>query len=112
MASYGGYLVETFVTLLVVCGLAVAVLWGARRLGVGRPSGPIALRGLLPLDARRAIYLVQVGDQVLVVGAGEGRLTKLGEVPASSLPAAEASRSSFAALLSRALPGSGGRKQP
>ena len=103
MGSYTGYLVETFVTLIAVCGLAFVVLWGARRLGVGRPSGPIELRGHLPLDARRSIYLVKVGDQVFVVGVGEGGFTKLGEIPAGDLPAVEAARTSFADLLARAM---------
>ena len=69
MGSYAGYIVQTLVTLLAVCALAFVVLYGARRLGIGRPRGPIELVGLLPLDARRAIYLVKVGRQVLVVGA-------------------------------------------
>jgi flagellar biogenesis protein FliO len=104
LSSYAGYLVETFVTLVAVCALAFGVLWGARRLGVGRPSGPLELRGHLPLDGRRAIYLVQVGDQVFVVGVGEGGFTKLGEMPAGALPAPEPSRGvPFADVLARAL---------
>jgi flagellar biogenesis protein FliO len=83
-----GYIVQTFVTLALVCVLAVVVLWAARRAGVGRPTGPIQLVGRLPLEARRSIYLVQVGEIVLVVGAGEGGFTKLAEVPASTLETA------------------------
>jgi len=118
VSSYSGYLVETFVTLIAVCGLAFVVLWGARRLGIGRPSGPIELRGHLPLDARRAIYLVKVGDQVFVVGVGEGGFTKLGEIPASSLPTVEAAPGGpFAEVLARAMgrprkPASEGKEQP
>jgi len=89
MGPYAGYLIETFVTLLAVCGLAFVVLYGARRLGIGRPRGPIQLVGQLPLDARRAIYLVQVGGQVLVIGASEAGITKLGEVAARDLPAVD-----------------------
>ena len=101
MGSYGGYLLETFATLVVVCALAFVVLYGARRLGVGRPRGPIQLIGQLPLDARRAIYLVQVGEQVLVVGASEAGFTKLGEVSSRELPLSEAVRgASFEAVLS------------
>ncbi len=105
MSSYASYLVETFVTLVAVCALAFVVLWGARRMGLGRPSGPIELRGHLPLDARRAIYLVKVGAQVFIVGVGEGGFTKLGEIPASELPEAlpAGSGSSFADVLSRVL---------
>lgn len=86
MGSYAGYIVQTVVTLLAVCALALVVLYGARRLGVGGPRGPVALVGALPLDARRAVYLVKVGEQVLVVGASEAGLTKLGEVRAADLP--------------------------
>jgi len=104
VSSYAGYLVETFVTLIAVCGLAFVVLWGARRLGIGRPSGPIELRGHLPLDARRSIYLVKVGEQVFVVGVGEGGFTKLGEIPVADLPAVEAARGTpFADILARAM---------
>jgi flagellar protein FliO/FliZ len=109
VSDYTGYLVETFITLACVCGLAVAVLWGARRMGVGRPSGPIELRGHLPLDARRSIYLVKVGEQVFVVGVGEGGFSKLGEMPASELPRAEPLEATpFSAALARAFR----RKEP
>ena len=104
MGSYAGYLLETFVTLLAVCGLAFVVLYGARRLGIGRPRGPIQLVGQLPLDARRAIYLVQVGSQVLVVGASEAGITKLGEVDANDLPAIDTTtQAPFADVLARVL---------
>jgi flagellar biogenesis protein FliO len=104
MGPYAGYLLETFVTLLAVCGLAFVVLYGARRLGIGRPRGPIQLVGQLPLDARRAIYLVQVGTQVLVVGASEAGITKLGEIAAKELPAVDpAVAAPFADVLARVL---------
>lgn len=111
MGSYAGYLVETFVTLVAVCGLAFVVLYGARRLGVGRPSGPIRLVGQLPLDARRAVYLVQVGRHVLVVAASEAGITKLGELPSSELPNAEAAHGApFANVLARVI-GSGNERK-
>jgi flagellar biogenesis protein FliO len=102
LPSYSGYLVETLVTLVAVCALAVVVLWAARRVGLGRPTGPLELRGHLSLDARRAIYLVEVADRVFVLGASEAGITKLGEVGASELAAVppEPIRS-FAAILSR-----------
>ena len=86
MGSYAGYLLETFLTLGVVCGVAFVVLYGARRMGVGRPHGPIELIGQLPLDARRSVYLVKLGEQVIVVGVAEGGMTKLGEFAAADLP--------------------------
>jgi flagellar protein FliO/FliZ len=102
------YLVETLVTLLAVLAVAVLVLVGARKLGVGAPSGPLELVGRLPLDARRVIYLVRVGPQVLVVGASEAGLIKLSEVPHSDVPEApRAPERAFSALLRRASPGGG-----
>jgi flagellar biogenesis protein FliO len=104
VSSYGSYVIETFVTLLAVCALSVLVLWGARRVGIGRPSGPIELLGHLPLEARRGIYLVKVGTQVFVVGVGEGGFTKLGEIPADDLPVVESPASAaFGDVLSRIL---------
>jgi flagellar protein FliO/FliZ len=109
MSPSAGYIVQTFLTLAVVCGLAVFVLWAARRAGVGRASGPIELVGRLPLEARRSIYLVKVGDTVLVIGAGDGAFTKLGEVPAAGLAgqleeaAAAAGSASFGEVLARVL---------
>jgi flagellar protein FliO/FliZ len=113
VSSYAGYLVETFVTLVAVCAIAFVVLWGARRLGIGRPSGPIELRGHLPLDARRSIYLVKVGEQVFVVGVGEGGFTKLGEIPANEVPTLEAAKGTpFADVLARALGRASKKEEP
>jgi flagellar protein FliO/FliZ len=85
MSPLATYLVETFVTLVAVVAIAIVVLVGARRLGLGRPHGPMRLVGRLPLDARRALYLVRVADHILVLGASEAGLTKLSELSASDL---------------------------
>ncbi|MFO0664864.1 MAG: flagellar biosynthetic protein FliO [Polyangiaceae bacterium] len=85
MTNYGSYLLETFLMLVCVCGAAWAILFGARKLGFGRAKGPISMLGQLPLDARRSVFLVQVGPKVLVVGASEAGLTKLSELEASEL---------------------------
>jgi flagellar biogenesis protein FliO len=85
MTPLGRYVLETVVTLFLVAGLAVAVLYAVRRLGVGRPTGPLELAGRLALDARKAVYLVRIGETVYVLGASEAGLTKLGELPRSTL---------------------------
>jgi flagellar biogenesis protein FliO len=87
MTPLGRYVVETVITLSAVAALAVLLLYVARRAGVGRPSGPLSIAGRLVLDARRAIYLVRIGEVVYVVGASEAGLAKLGEIPANSLGA-------------------------
>jgi flagellar biogenesis protein FliO len=86
MTPLGRYIVETVVTLLLVSGLALVVLYAARRGGMGRSLGPLTLAGRLMLDARRAIYLVRVGDTYYVIGASEAGLTKLGELARDALP--------------------------
>jgi flagellar protein FliO/FliZ len=104
VSPYASYLLETFMTLVGVCALAGLVLYGARKVGVGRASGGLELLGRLPLDARRSIVLVKVGETVFVIGVGEGAMTKLGELRASDVPAlvVETPRS-FASVLARAL---------
>jgi flagellar biogenesis protein FliO len=86
MPSYTSYLLETIVTLALVCACAFAVLYAARRLGLGRASGPITLVGQLPLDARRSVYLIKIAEKVLVVGTAEGGMVKLGELDANEVP--------------------------
>jgi len=93
------YIVETLVVLAAMALLGVMVVTGGRRLGMGRGRGPIELAGYLPLDARRAVYLIRVGEQVLVVGASEAGLTRIGETERSKLPAEVERPRSFAALL-------------
>jgi flagellar biogenesis protein FliO len=73
--------IQTVVTLAGVVALAVLLVYGARRAGVGRATGPLAVVGRLPLDARRAVYLVRVGRAIYVIGASDGGLVKLGEMP-------------------------------
>jgi flagellar biogenesis protein FliO len=104
VSPYAGYLVETFVTLVVVCVLAGLILWGAKRAGLGQGRGPVELCGHLQLEPRRAVYLVKVLDTVYVVAAGEGGLIKLGELPAKSLPTTPERRvPPFAEVLARVL---------
>ncbi len=113
MGPYASYLLETVVMLAVVCGLAIAAMVLAKRVGVGRPSGPIELVGQLPLDARRAFYLVKVGTRVFLVGAGEGGFARIGELPASEVPTSlPPTADGFAALFSRAVARKGASRPP
>jgi flagellar biogenesis protein FliO len=78
------YLVEAGTTLLAVVVVGALVVMGSRRLAP--PSGPLQLVGQLPLGARRAVYLVRVGERVFVLGGSEAGLATLGELPADSVP--------------------------
>jgi flagellar protein FliO/FliZ len=103
MSPATAYFVQAMVTVLAIVALAVLVLYGGRRLGIGRASGPLELLGRLPLEARRAVYLVRVGKVVYVVGASEGGLTRLGEMDADAVPmgGVGAGGPSFAEVLGR-----------
>ena len=103
MSPATAYFVQAMVTVLAIVALAVLVLYGGKRLGIGRPSGPLELLGRLPLEARRAVYLVRVGKVVYVVGASEGGLTRIGELDADAVPLQSAGGGSptFAEVLGR-----------
>ena len=103
MSPLATYLLETAVTLVAIVTLAVLVLLGARRFGVGRPQGPLRLIGRLPLDGRRAIYLVRVEKKVFVLGASEAGLHKLGELEGDHADLEAAESPAFREVLERTL---------
>ncbi len=104
MSAYGSYVLETVLTLLAVSAVAFALLSGARRVGVGRPTGGLDLVGRLALDSRRSVVLVRVAEQVFVLGVSEAGVTRLGEMAAKDLPLpVPVPQSSFGAVLGRAL---------
>ncbi len=104
MSPLAHYVLETLVTLLAIAALSVLVLLGARRAGMGRSAGPLELVGRLPLDGRRAVYLVRVGTTIYVVGASEAGIAKLGEVSDGSIELATPANQNqtFREALSRA----------
>ncbi len=79
------YLLESLATVAVFgAALAVAV-FGVRRLGIASARGPLEIVARQPLDGRRAIYLVRVGERVLIVGATDASLTRLGSTSVDAL---------------------------
>ncbi len=108
-------LVRMVLVLACVVGLIYLVFYLLRRAGNGRyaQSDLITVVGSQPLPGNRAIYLVKVGPQVFMVGAGGESITLLGEitdketVDAVVLTAGEAgaARRSFAETLSSLVQG-------
>ena len=86
-AALESYVTESVALLLAIAALAVLVSLVARRAGLGRGLGPIELLARLPLEARRSVYVVRVVDRLLIIGASEAGLVKLGELPKGALPA-------------------------
>ncbi len=99
--GYGAALVQTLLALGGVCVLAWVVLrWASRRgLGVGRGQR-IKVVERVPLDARRALFLVEVGGKMLLVATGDGAPTLLTELDPADVPTPE-KPASFADVLKR-----------
>ena len=103
-------LVRMVLVLGTVVGLIYFVFYLLKRAGNGRTvrNDLIKVIGTQQLSGNRAIYLMQVGTQVFMIGAGNESITLLGEitdketVDAMVLAAAEASpsRRSFSESLS------------
>ena len=93
--------------LLAVCLLAYVLLrLGVRRFQRGGPATGQGLRVIarLGLEPRRTLYVVQVGERALVVGAGESGLSLLCELDpetARALQGPAAPRPSFRDFLAR-----------
>lgn len=104
MTPLSRYVLETLVTLLAVVALCVVLLSALRRAGVGKLGGPLELIARLPLEGRRAVYLVRAGETVYVLAASENAMAKLGEMPSALVPdSAPLEPRSFSDVLKRAV---------
>jgi flagellar protein FliO/FliZ len=99
-AALESYVTESIALLIVIAALGALVLIVARRAGLGRVLGPVELLARLPLETRRSVYVVRVADRVLILGASEAGLVKLGELDKGAVGTAGAElRPTFASLL-------------
>ena len=101
--GYGAALLQALIALGVVTLLAWLVLRTVSgRRGPSPGLGHVRVLERIPLDARRALYLVRVGSRVLLLGGGDGAapslLAELDPEDAQGLPQR---RTAFDALLSR-----------
>jgi flagellar biogenesis protein FliO len=82
-SDLGAMLLEMLLVLAAVCLLAyVALRWGLERIaGLGATEdGPIELVARRQLGADRAISVVRIGSQTLIVGESDAGITRLGEL--------------------------------
>jgi flagellar biogenesis protein FliO len=111
MTPLSRYVVETVISLVAIVALSIVLLSALRRAGVGKANGPLELLARLPLEGRRAVYLVRVGETIYVLGASEHTLQKLGELPDSALLQTSQEPRSFADVLKRAVGMKGSRNE-
>jgi flagellar biogenesis protein FliO len=104
-ASYGDLLVTSLVVLGVVCVVAyVVVRVVGRVLATGRTRGAALLDVVarIPLEPRRALYVVEVANKTLLVGTSEMGLAVLSELDGEVVRARAAARPATFAELVRA----------
>lgn len=116
MSPEATYVLESLATIAVFGGALYVATWGLRRISGARGRGPLEILARQPLDGRRAVYLVRVGKRVLIVGASDGALTRLGSTSLESIEKELAENAppptSFRDTLARALSrGGGGRRK-
>ncbi|MCG8554962.1 MAG: flagellar biosynthetic protein FliO [Proteobacteria bacterium] len=86
--GYLGEAVKALLALLGVCALALFVLRLAARYGLGRQGEGhyLKLRERLPLGPKQAVYLVEAGRRLLLIGIGaNGAPSLLAQLPAREL---------------------------
>lgn len=88
MPSYGSLLLQTILALILVCVLAYVLLRYGLKWLIPKPKGQIqAMRIIdrLPLEGRRAVYMVEIGEKVLILAATDSSINKVGELSSSEL---------------------------
>ena len=83
----GASVLQMMFGLAVVIALLFACLWLIRRLSAPRGGGAaIKVLGAAAVGPRERVVLVQLGEQVLVLGVAPGSVTKLHEMKGDELP--------------------------
>jgi flagellar biogenesis protein FliO len=95
------YMLNTSLTLAGIMVLAWLLVYASRRWERAAPRGPLELLGTLRLEGKRAVYLVRVGERVVALGAAEGGMIKVMELPASEAGSAAQPAEGFAAVFRR-----------
>jgi flagellar protein FliO/FliZ len=80
-AAGGGGLVRTIVGLAVVIGVIYGLYWILKQVKAAREDkahgAGLTTLATLPLGQNRAMHLIRAGDEVVLVGVGEGGVTPI-----------------------------------
>lgn len=109
----GGSVLRMIFGLVVVLGAIYGIhwllrKWGASRLqGISGRTGVIDVVATTPLAQGRALHLVRVGEELVLVGATEQSITRIGDVDATVLGSqmGNAGNGEFQAMLTGAMYG-------
>jgi flagellar biosynthetic protein FliO len=82
-----------YAKILLALGVLVAAAWSFLRYVAprlpsmgGGSSGPIRVLARYPLEPRKALYVVRVGDDTLLIGASENSISMLKTLPPGTFP--------------------------
>ncbi len=111
--SGGGSALRFIFGLAVVLGAIYGVHWLLKKWGQSKLQGVAGRTGVIdvvattPLAQGRALHLVRVGDELVLVGATEQSITRIGDVDANvmSSSAGNSGNGEFQAMLSGAMLG-------
>lgn len=83
--SLGGSLLKIFLSLVFVLALVLGSAWILKRLGLsrrgtGKRTGKLEILDALELAPKRAVVVLSIGDQVLVVGHGDFGMNTLATI--------------------------------
>ena len=86
-SDFAGSLMQMLFGLALVIALLFGCLWIIRRLSARRGgAAAIQVLGAAAVGPRERVVLVQLGEQVLVLGVAPGSVTKLHEMKGDELP--------------------------
>jgi len=88
MPSYGSLLLQTILALILVCVLAYVLLRYGLKWLIPKAKGQIQAMKIidrLPLEGRRAVYLVEIGEKILILAATDSTINKVGELNSADL---------------------------
>lgn len=86
MPELGASLLQMSFGLAVVVGLLFACLWLLRRLSAPRGGGAaVKVLGAAAVGPRERVVLVEIGEDVLVLGVAPGSVTRLHEMKRAEL---------------------------
>ena len=87
--NYGALFVRLALVLAGVCVLAwVSLRWGLKRYQPAA-TGPVKVRARVPVEPRRSILLIEIGEKVFVVASTEHGMSNLGTLTSDEVPQTE-----------------------